>query len=304
MLCNNHFDQVGTFRCVECDVYFCPDCIKRMRIGALTAYICPQCGGRCEDLQQSAQSYSEQKLDLQKKDFWLQLVQVWGYPFGNRNRATFYVGFFIYALMFFLIDIGSFGNNLNPLIVWAVCGVPLIVVYSIIFAMQVVEITVISTEEETPEWPNFFKAGDWLSRIALFFIFLCASITPAAVFYEPKELPGILVWILLLLGLYMFPIYFLAVTLKAPWAAFNPLNAFRSVLETLAPYSMMNALLFGIGLLCTTLNQVAIINTKFLGIGLRSLAVYYTLMVSMRIIGLYARAYHDRLIGFSHLQNQ
>lgn len=49
MACHNHAQVPATHKCVQCQRFFCPECVHKLKMtGGQTMLFCPQCSGRCE----------------------------------------------------------------------------------------------------------------------------------------------------------------------------------------------------------------------------------------------------------------
>ena len=104
--CNEHSEKDGIYKCEACGSYFCPACIKTVPYSTdLVCYVCPKCGGKCDDVIKEQADKEEDK--AYALSFWTELTKIPSYPLRNREclRILFFgfpLGFLIFLLTWFI----------------------------------------------------------------------------------------------------------------------------------------------------------------------------------------------------------
>ena len=298
MNCLNHKNKLAEYHCGSCDGYFCSDCIKELKSGRTLAYICLKCKGRCKSLEELRSMEEEQAEISIARDFWGQLKGIFTYPFNGEGPYILFkgtIGFTIATVPFFLMKIVP--NVITEAMVWVLT--PFVLFFTVACFLKALEGIAVSDKNELPEFPSLFMVEDWFGKTFIFILTAGLCLAPAMIYNISTNNRDFFFWLLLGGGVYFIPMYMLYVALGEKFFSLNPTKALLSILNNFVAYSIIPLFWLILIIIGDFVRQIITIEqySIFGFIGRWFLFVYF-LFVSMRPLGVFFRAYEDRLFGF------
>src|SRR5437867_4167676 len=192
--CSNHASVKGNFFCVSCHHNFCRECIKLRDFGEMVAYICPKCGGRCDDFEELSNTITEER---KSTDPIGQLSKVFAYPFAGEGKQRILIASLIYALPAFCFA----GGN----IIFGILTSVVITLWTLIIFITVIESSAISNNESPPDLPDLFHVEHWFARSFILAVVMALCFVPLVGLFQGRN--DFSTWIWLVAGVFLFPIY-------------------------------------------------------------------------------------------------
>lgn len=310
--CKNHPDLLAAYECLNCKNVYCEPCVSIRRItGDFTAYVCRDCGGKCEPLNALAdekkakaakEKISAERRAFEKKDesrrspktkrafgpnFFFSLCGAVFFPLkGKGFLLTLLSPVFFWGLDKFLPVSNSWG-----LLAWVI-----VMTFFSIYLFRVVEQSV-DGKNRLPGLPDL-KYWLWMARpsvlVGLTF-FICFA--PGNVYFLVRQKFDIIFVFLLGAGLFLFPMFLTKIVLSEKLADINPWAVLQSIAKTFFPYLTICIFLGGLMILFYYCNLEFFAGYRDWGLGLKSLLMVYIAFVQARALGVFGKYYRNKLLG-------
>jgi len=172
------------------------------------------------------------------------LIDAFLYPIsasGMVNLAVFVIApEFISLMVFVLVSLlGSFLQSGTSYIM-RLLTLPFYIVFGCYVVYYVAHCVIDSTKgrRRATDLPisNIFSTGDLVAQALLLFGCVAICFCPAAFYYLFTKRIDSFFWFLVALGSFFFPMFFLRGTMFDSFDALNPIEIFRSILNTFLPY--------------------------------------------------------------------
>jgi len=298
--CKNHTEKTADYRCTACKNYFCPDCIEKKiyKDFTFTAIICKECGGKCEELKtvvQSAVSFAKKMAPqpvspaepVQAREvptnFWFEVVYNFIYPFKGNGLMVMLAatGFFI------IFELASKSIFIIPIAILAL--------YGLAYMKNVIEVSAFSYDSTPPGWPGFHNWLDWFTLAMTLFLAAVICFSPALLYFFKNTNLDFIFYSLLFFGLSMCPMYVLALSLTEQLSSLNPLLVLEAILRTFFPYCVVFILWVFLLSVRDFVQRSPFTHITGLGYFLEWFLFTYMLMVNLRTLGVFFRAYKKHL---------
>jgi len=308
--CKNHQDQPSAYECLNCKNVYCEPCVSVRRItGDFTAYVCKDCGGKCEPLNVIAderkakaardKTIAERKA-FEKKDesrrpmktkrafepnFFLSLCGSIFFPLKGR-------GFFITLLapgFFWGLDKFLPADNSLGLLAWVA-----VMTFFSIYLFRVVEQS-LDGKNRLPGLPDL-KYWLWMAKPSILVgltFFICFA--PGNIYFLLRQKLDFIFVFLLGTGLFLFPMFLIKIILSEKLSDINPWAVLRAIAKTFFPYFASCIFLGGLVGVFYYCNLEFFAGYRDLGLGLKSLLMVYIAFVQARVLGVFGRYYRNKL---------
>jgi hypothetical protein len=292
-VCAEHPAAAAQWRCVSCDMMWCPACVKTTVSGVREYRSCPKCGSSCV----SFSEYTRLKAPPITNffDVWL---SAFAYPVKKDGLILLGCGTVLFGLLEAfrtVLDIvkffGLFMMLAYIIVVVTSAG------YTFAFMQNIIQSTA-QGDEAMPDWPDISGFHD--SFTAPFFRFgltwfVCLAPGLAVMgFVSPYA--GVPV---LLLGLFCLPMAILTVSLADSIAGFNPIIIFSGIGKAPLPYlATCGIFIVIIGLVHGLHSLMDWLGIPILPTVICTFLWLYGLAVEMRLLGLFYLANKSKLAWF------
>ncbi|MBN2190051.1 MAG: DUF4013 domain-containing protein [Candidatus Aureabacteria bacterium] len=298
MPCVNHSNKGTAWKCERCGSEWCDDCIKRIKVKAATACVCPKCGQMCLPCGRTKTDDTE-KSDVPSKSL-SRIFEAFLAPFRGAGILVLIFGTFLLIGADFLLKFGCIFLIVGVLVYF--------MVYS--YVMQVIS-SVAAGGNRLPFWsfedmwsdavePGFRFVGiifaAYFPSLLVFIVcgrsFLAQTPTLLAVL---GFIPGI---VLALLGTFCLPMMLLigAVT-ENIFQAVNPLKVIAAIFRSFLAY-MIVFIVF----LCSLAAQVLMgfvmnVTASFLAVHKGSVTLVFFMPVIINFISFYFLVVTGYMLG-------
>ncbi len=320
MNCKNHQDKQAGYQCAKCKNYFCEPCTDIRKISdSFTAYICKECGGKCDLI---AESTSKTKLKnpfikpakdadgkivevkaarpktppgeqprpvakLRHANFWACLPGVLIFPFkGKGFLITFVMGAIIYGLFELSRMPGLHLEHLAASFIFAA--------YFSICLLNIIEDSFHGSTrlEGLPGKDYWAQVGGPVFNL---FCAVAIFLFPAQIYFLQFKNFDWLYLVLLALGTFLFPMAIVSTVILRKLYSVNPLRVIASVFKAFFAYLIVCVLIAGLALLAIYLRSDYLSDYERYGQAAAELLIVYVLFVQARLIGLFARFYEGKI---------
>jgi hypothetical protein len=289
--CKNHPEKEAAFHCVSCNNNFCQDCIDVRRLTAdFTAYICRECAGKCEklgDRKQAREQTTEVRIETKRYSFWEEIPKIFIYPFTGNGKWVLFAGSLFFGITFKIVQMaGLFGG---PLAI-------ILVSYLTVYMLQVIENTAYGSDEP-PDWPDMAHYIDVVfGPLLLIMLATAMCYLPAAVYFFRTHNFDLILFLLLLAGQFLHPMFILSIATTERFSALNPIVVVASIFKVPVEYFVM-FLLFVSMVIIQQISSALIGWVPLLGIFLKQFLMVYFLLAQMRLLGIFYRTNEEKLTG-------
>jgi len=298
--CLNHANKSAEYHCVGCDDYFCYDCINDKQVDWTTIYVCSNCKDRCEKLEDLEKIEVEQEEITYARDFWVQLKSIFKYPFKGKGPASLFKGTICLTIGTFPVYCVLITQNFMTKAI-AIASAPVILIFTIGFFLRILEGIAVSEEEELPDLPNLLAIEDWLRNTLYFILVFGLCMVPVIVYVNYTSNYGFFFKLLFSTGLFFIPIYMLYASLGVKLSSMDPIKAVLSILNNLTAYSAIFFLWLILIFIGNLIWQSITVERFFIFVPIiKCFLVLYLMFVGLRPLGVFYRAYEDRLVGFDN----
>ncbi len=291
--CSNHPGTSATFLCQRCGALACPACVKTQQAANRIVYSCPSCGGLCVN----AEAHRKALL-RQQATFFSLLPDAFRYPLRQNGPILLVCG----TIVFTLVELARLvlqNFRMSGFMGFAY-WITMVMSVGYLFAfMQNIIVSSTNGEENMPGFPEVSNFSDDIFMPFVRFVMIWAvCLGPGiatTIFLSPVL--GVLI---LLLGLFCFPMSLLTVSLADSIGGLNPLIIFSGISKVPGPYLVTCLILVGV----TGLGRVSQMLLELFGIPLLPMILtmpisLYGLTVGMRILGLLYYTNKEKLSWFS-----
>ena len=284
--CKAHTDRAAAWKCESCRNTLCDDCILVRRVGSKQIQVCMQCKGRCVALSPEARG-------IPPKPFSTRLMGAFSYPFQGSGIVVLLGGGIFFWLLSYV-----------PILGWFVT-----LGFISAYMLRVINHSG-DGKDELPDWDGFYNYWDSVIRPTFLvvgtFAFCFAPVILHTSFSISMDITGNdlmidpLWWILLLGGLFYYPMGLLAVAMFNSGAALNPLLVLRSIFRVFPHYMVACGILAIVLVASSIADRIGnpLVAIPIVGpVLVISLSLYF-LTVEMRILGLIYHANRVKLEWF------
>ncbi|MFC1594602.1 hypothetical protein ACFL38_04675 [Candidatus Omnitrophota bacterium] len=290
MACKNHSDVNALYECRTCNNVFCAECVEDRRIGDFTAYICRECGGKCEhvDARKAVRAGMKGIKEVTSASFWSELPSAFTYPLRQSGKWVLFVG----AILFGILSRFS-SMSMSPF------GLPLLIIVTSYLCMYLFQVVVTTAygDDDPPGWPSI---AQWIDMVFGPFILIALALTlcggPAAAYAWHTRSFDVLFWSMLGGGIVLFPMFLLMIAITEKFSAINPLLIIISIFKAPLHY-LITALLFVWLFWLRSASRGFLGGVPFAGFVLQEIVMFYFLIAQMRVLGIFYRANEAKLVG-------
>ena len=315
MNCKNHQDKNAIYQCDNCKNYFCDTCtIIRKISDEFTAYICKECGGKCDPIVKSAapqkpakaklfgtdstteikikdqaavKNVSEKIIKLKPQSFWRSLPDIFVFPLRGK-------GVLIILLMAALFCGLSELNHISA--VAGLCVSVVFIGYFSIYFLKVIEDSFHgSTRLEDLPNPQY-----WTDRTKLMlytFFALVLYLLPSQVYFLQFQNFDVIYFVLLGVGSFLLPMVLVHIIIFQKLRQISPGLITLSILKTFFAYLIVYILMTGFKFLLLYLNNEYFVDYEKIGYVVSQLLMVYFMFVQGRLLGIFAKFFKERIAG-------
>ena len=326
MDCKSHPEKPAAYYCLACKNYFCGSCVSVRKVTQdFTAYVCLTCGGKCDSLAGIEKEAKKKELKfpfLPKKEsndkkesagpveklpkkpffqkaaggpsakkeprplnekFWVNLPGVLFFPLKGLGALHL---FFNAGILFALTEHLKTGWVFNFLL-WAAY-----LTYAGIFLFKIVEDSTVGSR--SLEQVNLVYWTKVSMPLVYLIIVSISCLGPAQLYFIFQKKLDALYLVLLMAGIFILPMMVVRIALFRTLGSLNPLKASAAIKNHFLPYAAMILILLALEFLKYYLNFDVLTdyrNTQFLAY----LVFVYIVFVMMRLIGVFARCYKQKI---------
>ena len=274
--CKYHPNISTEYKCQNCGGEFCAGCVKTIQAGRSALHSCPLCESSClgiNELQQQAD---------RARSFYSAIGPAFKYPLNMDGLIILFGGTVLFALLSVAIDFFGMAGLGRGRIIWlllVIAGVG----YTFAFMQSIMSVSSLGNNH-MPDWPELFNFKEDL--VGPFFRFAGTIIICFAPGIFGLAIPVIGV-LLLLLGIFVFPMALMGVALTDSITGMDPRVVFPSIARLRFQYLTTVLFLFGLFITAVVIEAV----TDRIGIPVlpRVITIFanlYLLSVGMRVLGL------------------
>lgn len=321
MNCKNHQEKQAGYQCAKCKNYFCGSCTDIRKISDdFTAYICKECGGKCDPIAESASKGAKQKTPfvkppivkeskvkvveektskspsenqpqvapkLKHTNFWSCLPGVLIFPFKGKG---FFTTLIMSALFYGLFEL----SKIAVLKLVYLAATFIVVTYFGVYLLKVIEDSFHgSTRLEDLPGKDYWDHVGWpvLNLFCAVVIFFFPS---QIYFLQFKNLDWIF-FALLGLGVFLFPMSIMSAIILRKLYSVNPIRIVASVFKTFFAYLILNILIGGFAILIFYVYNDYLSDYGRYGQAGSRLLIVYVLFMQVRLVGLFAKFYEGKI---------
>jgi len=291
--CKFHPKSPAAWHCETCQMDYCDLCINIRRVGDSSRHLCRKCDNDCAPVKIS---YATSQV---VENFYSLLPGAFSYPFKGSGSVLIVAGGVFFTGLTVFMSMARYAF-LFGLVAILMCSL-FFVGYLFTYAKSVISETA-QGANEPPDWPDFTDWGDSVLLPAFqAFCLVVAAFGPALAvsLLQPlgEEFSPLAALLLLLGGALVAPMGMMALGIFDSLGALNPVAMVQSIVRIPLTYLVAAAVF---ELVVVAYLAVAQIHPPP---GLITLAVWfvrsmvqlYTLLVTMRILGLLYRTQKDKL---------
>jgi len=174
--------------------------------------------------------------------------------------------------------------------------------YIVACVVKIIETAVTSDRADLFDWPDFTEWVDWFGKFFLFIIgwIICHG-TAIFIFwkcFKYAEIQFIMIPLcigLFILGVFVYPMYILSMSLVGGLASLNIVNVLKAIGTTFVAYMLTFLVLTFTQFLSVLANLIPLNAIPFLGGILHQFIFVYFLLVDMRLLGIFYKSYRLKL---------
>ena len=170
--------------------------------------------------------------------------------------------------------------------------------YLVACIVKIIETAVREEREDVFDWPSFTEMVDWFGKAFLFLVgWLICHGTAFLIFanfirYEETRMIVVSVSVaFLIIGMFVYPMYILSMTLVGGTASLNIINIFKAINVTFVSYTLTSVLLIVTQLLSVWAHTIPAIGIPLFGGILKWFIFVYFLLVNMRLLGVFYKTH-------------
>jgi len=319
MNCKNHQDKLAGYHCTQCNHDFCQPCIISRKIDdTFTAYICKECGGKCEPLAKTAPKKKEGRrffVFLEGKEIKPQpqkaqqektvQVKAVSRPALEFVLASFWAGlgeslifpFKGMGILLVVLFAGLLWGSDQLYLLWpkpALAVAFILLTYLAVYLFKTAENSLHGSTklEGLPDEKYWVEISTPLLWILAAFIIYAA---PAQVYFIYFQKFDFVYFILTGVGFFLLPMAFLKIIVARKLSLLNPVDVVSSALKTLAPYIVLMVVFLLLNILLIYVNGEFFVEYEKAGSALCRFFFVYLAFVGARLLGLFAR-FHEAII--------
>lgn len=283
-LCINHTQVKATWFCTQCNSYRCPKCVVTQKEGKiLPVPLCSKCNIPCQSVVQPVPEPAQEKSFIHHM-----LEDAFLYPFQGHGVLMVLLGWILLIMMESWRDVNAYAA-MGTLVGWAYFG-PLL--------MEIMNSSS-RGDKGIADWVDPVNLWEEVLEPLLYLVVTIGLSFAPAILYglisPEKTFSSSLMFILLLPGLFYFPMASLGVFVTQNLSYCLPNIVLPSITRTLPAY-LLSASFFALAVFIRLFDWIVIGGSlnHALMISL-SLPSAYLLIVSMRIMGLFYLHHKDQL---------
>lgn len=313
MNCRTHPEKPATYHCVGCKNDFCDDCVSIRKITSdFTAYICKNCGGKCDSLAEAEENAKKQSKPiffgpkhLKDKQIEERLIRppkakkerrplstnFWASLWGVVLFPTKWWGMILVllhaGLLYVLMDLLE-RSPFFQFILW-----PVFITYFAVFLLKIIEDSLGGSRGlEGVNLTYWLGVSRPLIYVAAALI-ICLG-TANIYFFLLKKVDFIY-FTLLIVGGFFTPMFLIRIAVLRQLDAINPFKVLISIRKTFFAYLITYILLAVFKFLIYYINMDIL--TDYQNSESAAYVVFvYALFAGMRLLGVFARCYQKRII--------
>lgn len=226
------------------------------------------------------------------KMFWNAFPRVFIYPF----RPHVLLAAVAASVLFYVVRIAMYAPF------YGFFATILAYVYLVACFVKIIETAVQQENEDTFDWPSFTEMVDWFGKGFLFLVgWLMCHVTAFIIFFnfirfEPTRLFVVALSVaLLLIGMFVYPMVILSMSLVGGMASLNIINVFKAINSTYVAYVLLLVLLFLTQVLSGLTHMIPLIGIPLFGDLFKWFLFVYFMLVDMRLIGIFYKTHRTVL---------
>lgn len=218
-------------------------------------------------------------------NYWQQVPLIFAYPLrGPILSAT--VG----ATIFFAImNVAMFAPF------YGIVVTLMFLCYTIACMVSIIETAATTDREDLFDWPDFQDWFDWIGKGILFMLAWVISYAPAILYFVKLKSVDPILFILIAIGMYIAPMYTMAISLVGGLGSLNVINVFKAIGATFLPYTLTVICLGILQLISLMANFIPLMSIPIWGGLVKWFVFVYFLFVNMRLLGTFYKAHRLRL---------
>ncbi len=329
--CKNHPDRPAFAVCHTCRNYFCKDDVQARQVSEqFTAYICKECGGRCdlvEDLhrrKKRVRILEEKVIGPDGGDVITRRGFFWTSPSprpeaGRREKQSRkqeaegsprVKGFWRYVPGAFLYPLMGAGMPVMALfagVIYALSDLlpayhPFLTdmirvglfTYFLMYAYKVMD----SSVRGIHRMPGFVGLRQWIeyaSPVSEIVLTVFLALLPSAFYFLLAHTLDNVFFVLLCGGVFVLPMMVMRIVLIPTAAFLNPVSTLRGIVRVFAAYVLMILLWTGFFLLALYVNNDIVSDHVYFNKAVSYVLFVYVALVAARLMALFARAYAEKI---------
>lgn len=287
--CENHGDVEADFKCCQCGTYFCPQCVDEKAFSSgIPTHLCRLCGGLCNSLA----AYKKENLPATPKDFSKLLMGAFTYPTREFGLVMCGVGAVVFSFLRLLTIVPMVGL----LIMFLLVG------FYVNYMIRVINKSAMG-ETAPPDWPPFHGIWHLVNFTFTFIAILITSFGPSILAAYYLGLVHPLALVLYLLGIFLFPMNFMAVAMFKSVEVLNPIFIIDSISKVWNEYLIACGVMILIFIIRYPAYYIADMIPVLGWFGQEFIFLYF-LMVNCHILGLIYWANEEKLGWFEQRPNE
>lgn len=289
--CKFHREVFGRHKCPACGGHYCDLCVARRMESNVSRAVCRACGVACIPVDLPTATATPPA-----KTYAQLIPGAFAFPLQGHGAMLLISGAVFFTILNFVAQYAMF---VGLLLMLGATGY-------IISYYQSILTTTATGEDRMPDWPDFTDVASVFSPLWQFLGVFLVTIGPSILINrfvpEGTDWKSMAFGITRGIGLVLFPMAFMVVSMADTLAALNPLVVISSIVK-IAPGYILLLIVFGL-----TLGAEWLGNTLLAGIGrvpivpglLSQFLAFYLAAVTLRCAGLLYRCRKDDLQWFSH----
>lgn len=225
------------------------------------------------------------KSTINERNYWYHVMRTFIYPLRGHVLFATISG----SIFFMILSVAMFAPFYGLIVtVMFACYVAACMV-------SIIETAVTIDREDVFELPDFFNWFDWLGKTILLVLGMVLSYAPAIAYIVTTQQPNVVFFLFIGLGIFIAPMYILAVSLVGGLESLNIVNIFKSIAHTFVPYLL--TIIFSLFVQCLNvlINMFPLAHIPVWGAIVRWFIFVYFLFVNMRLLGIFYKAHRLKL---------
>ncbi len=310
MNCKNHQDEKALYQCDGCKSFFCEGCLSvRKYTDKFTAYICKECGGKCEPLVDKRSPKIQRKVihvkkpkiqrvedreagvskaarqrdfDGEKPKFFRRLPGIFIFPL--KGKGVFLI-LLATALMFGISEL-SLAYEVIGELSWVIFAT-----YLVVYLFKVAEDSARGSYR-LQSFPNLTYWTGAVKPLVYVSIAVLAYLGPAQIYFIFINNNFDLIYVILSgLGMFLLPMSFVEIILSRKISSLNPAKALIAIFQNFIQYIFLCTILLGLVFLLFFMTFDILVDYGQMGMVASYGSLVYILFLAVRLSGIFAH-YH------------